>query len=431
MFFGNRGNAGNQNDTEYYDELGLDKSADESQIKKAYRKMAMKWHPDRNKDDEKSAEVKFKKVSEAYSVLSDPKKRETYDRFGKQALEGAAGGGGGVNPFDIFGSMFGDDGGGPFGGMGGSPFGGMFGGGRPRERPIEPVVSVVECTLDEIYKGVRKKCDFTRTTCCKICSGIGTNDRSNIDVCSKCKGNGKITTMNQIGPGMISQSTSICDRCSGNGKSIAKGKECKACHGEGLAIKKCRIELNIDAGIEDNHKIKYANQGNQTKDGKQGDLVFIIKIMDHNIFERIGNNLKIKKQIKLSEALTGVEMIINRLCGKSMVIRTRSSDIIVPNSKRIVHGMGMPILNSRLFGDLVIDFEIEFPSELTSQYKGYLRKLLPCPDKLNIDKSKVKIYKMDTIQEHQRGEYDSDDQDEHGGIPGMPGMGQAVECAQQ
>ena len=429
MFFGNKGNTGNQNDNEYYDELGLDKSADAAQIKKAYRKMAMKWHPDRNKDDSKAAEVKFKKVSEAYSVLSDPKKKETYDRFGKQALGGAASGGG-PNPFDIFGSMFGDEGGGsPFGGMGGSPFGGMFGGcGRQRERPIEPVVSVIDCTLDDVYKGISRKCEFERTIRCKICSGIGSNDKSNIDVCSKCNGNGKVTTMNQIGPGMMSQSTSICDRCSGIGKSIRKGKECKACGGGGLAITKCRIELTIEPGIEDNHKIQYANQGNQTKDGKQGDLIFIVKIKEHSVFERLGNNLKIKKKIKLSEALTGVEMIINRLCGKSMVIRTRSSDIIIPNSKRIVHGMGMPILNSRLFGDLVIDFEIEFPSELTSQYKGYLRKLLPCPDKINIDKSKVKVYKMEPIQEHQRGEYDSDDQEEHSG---MPGMGQAVECAQQ
>ena len=427
MFFGNQGPASNSNDTEYYDELGIQKDADETQIKKAYRKMAMKWHPDRNKDNAKEAEIKFKKVSEAYTVLSDPKKRETYDRFGKQALEGAAGGGGGVNPFDIFGSMFGDDGGSPFGGMGG-PFGGMFGGGRPRERQIEPVVTVVECTLEDVYQGVKKKCEFERVVCCKICNGLGTNDKSNIDVCSKCKGKGKITTVNQIGPGMLSQSTSICDRCNGIGKMIAKGFECKLCNGEGLIKKKCRIELKIDAGAEDNHKIQYEKQGNQNKEGKQGDLIFIVKIKKHNTFERHGNNLKMSKKILLCEALTGVEMIVKRLCGKPMVIRSRSSDIIVPGTKRVIHGMGMPILNSRLFGDLIIDFEIEFPPELSAQYKGYLRKLLPLPDKLNIDKTKVKVYKMEQIQQHERGEYDSDEDDRMGG---MPGMGQAVECAQQ
>lgn len=419
---------GNSNDTKLYDLLSLNKSASESDIKKAYRKAAMKWHPDRwsNKSDsdKKQAENKFKEIGEAYAILSDPQKRSMYDKYGMDAVKGAGGGGG--NPFDIFEQMFG--GGNPFGG-GDSPFGGMgpfasmFGGRHQNERrdkgPDKKIQ--VNITMKECLLGCNKNIIIEKNNKCIPCDGSGANkgNKSYIQTCSQCGGKGMVMRVIQLGPGMIQQQSSVCPKCNGKCKNIIPGKECKYCKGKGFKLEKMKKEIHIVKGTKRGDHIKLEEMADYTPNSERpGDLYVVFNELEDKEFKRQGNNILYTKSILLSEALTGLEFILLHPSGES--IRVSYNNVIKPNDVKVLTGMGYPSSSSIVKGDLIIKFDIKFPMNLDSKRKEILYKVLPKNTKIPFDKSLRECYLEDYSNSNT---YDSDSDDQ-------PGEG-SVQCPTQ
>jgi DnaJ homolog subfamily A member 2 len=409
---------GNSNDTKLYDLLSLNKNASDADIKKAYRKAAMKWHPDRwsNKPDTeaKQAENKFKEIGEAYAVLSDSKKRSLYDKYGMDALKGSGGGG---NPFDIFeqmfgggGSPFGEDS--PFGGMG--PFASMFGGGRRQNTRSEkgPDKKIqVNITMRESLLGSNKELVIERNAKCSPCNGSGAKDPKFIQKCSKCGGKGMVMQVRQLGPGMIQQQSAVCPQCSGKCKNVTRGKECHHCRGDGIKREKKKANIHITKGTKRGDHIKLEEMSDYTPNtNKPGDLYIIINEEENNDFKRQGNNLLYTKSILLSEALTGLEFILLHPSGESIVVRYHN--IIKPNDIKVLSGQGYPSKNSIIKGDLIIKFDIKFPNEIDEKRRDILRKILPKQTKIPFDNSLRECY-LEPYDRDKTSTYDSDNEESH------------------
>jgi len=392
MFF----ESGNK-DTKLYDTLDVKPDASETEIKKSYRKLALKYHPDRNKDKKEECEEKFKEISAAYEILSDKEKRSNYDKFGLEAVKNM--GGPNINPFDIFSSMFGGEGpggsrgegmgGGMFQGMGG--MGGMFqgmGGGprRSQQVRVKNRVEKITVSLQDIYNEKSYTINYKKKCICSHCSGSGGMHKSSILQCASCEGNGHITKVVQIGPGMISQSTSACYKCNGQGKSIKQDEICKTCDGEKYMKKSVSVTLELNKSVKNGSKIVVNSGGDETIGTHHvGDLIFDITVQDHPVFTRVNNELLIKKQVLLTDALCGCEFIIEHMDDRQLLVEIDT--IIVPNMKRRIVGEGM---NSN--SDLIIEFIIVFPRTLSEQRKEYLMKILPINTE-KIDKTNT----VDTI----------------------------------
>ena len=372
MFF----NSGSKKDTKLYDVLGVSPDANDHDIKKSYRKLALKFHPDRNPDNKEECESKFKEIAAAYDILSDSEKRSNYDKFGLDAVKNM--GGPNINPFDIFSSMFGNDGssqssGGPniFEGMGG--MGGMFGnmfGGKQSVR-VKNRLEKVSVSLDDIYNEKSFNVNYKKRCICTGCNGSGGLYKSSVVICNSCEGNGKITKIVQIGPGMISQSTSPCYKCNGIGKIIKPNEICKMCEGNKYIKKNVSVTIELNRTINSGSKILIENGGDETIGTNLiGNLIFEIIVKDHSIFTREKNNLYMKQQILLSEALCGVELIVKHMDDRNIYVNI--DKVISPNMKQKIVGEGMDPNN-----DLIIEFEIIFPNKLSQQRKEYLKKLLP------------------------------------------------------
>ena len=272
---------GNSNDTKLYDSLNLSKTCNEDEIKKAYKKLALKYHPDRNLNNKEEAEAKFKEVSSAYEILSNPKKREMYDKYGMDAIKNMNDGPG-VNPFDIFGQLFG---GSPFGG---SPFGGpQFGNRNVRTRARDRVENI-DVSLEDIYTCKSIKINLKKNVICSDCSGRGGINKTSVTKCDACHGSGTIMSIRQIGPGMIQQSSQECHRCKGRGKSIAPGQECNACHGKRTVIKQKSIDICLENGAKTGDKIIKHEEGHQNPDAdEQGDLILILNEKKHPVLNEM------------------------------------------------------------------------------------------------------------------------------------------------
>ena len=391
-------------DTKLYDTLGVKPNADETEIKKSYRKLALKYHPDRNKDNKEECESKFKEISAAYEVLSDNEKRSNYDKFGLDAVKNM--GGPNINPFDIFSSMFGAGGMGGGGGMGAEGIfgaggmGGIFGAGgmggmgnlggmghrSSQQMRVKNRVEKIQVSLQDIYNEKSYTINYKKKCICVSCEGTGGMYKSSILNCSSCEGTGKITKVVQIGPGMISQSTSMCYKCNGLGKSIKKDEICKTCDGEKYMKKSVSVTLELTKSIKTGSKIVVNDGGDEVIGTEQvGDLIFDITVEDHPIFTRQNNELLIKKHILLTEALCGSEFIVEHMDGRKLLIET--DKIIVPNMKQRIVGEGMDSNN-----DLIVEFDIVFPKSLSEQRKEYLMKILPINSE-KIDKTNT----IDTI----------------------------------
>ncbi len=359
MFFNN----GNQKqDTELYDILGVSKSSSEQEIKKSYRKLAMKYHPDRNKAPE--AETKFKKISMAYDVLSDKEKKEKYDNFGLEGLQ--AGGGGGPNPFDIFSNLFGGGGGG-----GGGMFNHPFARHQPRKTRTKDRLEVIEVKLEDIYNESILNMNYSKKVVCNICSGLGTMSSENIQVCRTCDGNGRIMRIVQLGPNMISQSQEPCSSCMGRGKYINDEDKCGICNGNKKINETKQLKLELKNTFKHEEKIVFEGESDQDIGADEyGNLVLILKFKPHSTFNIINTyDLFIEKEISLAEAVCGFTLQLDHLDGKDITIKVK--DIINPYSNKRIVGEG---LNST--GDLIIKFKIQFPEKLSSERKIYIAKLL-------------------------------------------------------
>jgi molecular chaperone DnaJ len=359
---------------DYYEILGVSKSADEQEIKKAYRKMAIKFHPDKNPGD-KSAEDKFKEAAEAYEILSDSDKRARYDRFGHQGVGGGNGhgggfGGGGMSMDDIF-SQFGDVfGQGGFGGFGFN----QQSQGRQVHRGTNLRIKV-KLTLEEIANGVEKKIKVNKFVPCKICSGTGADKGSSFSTCGTCKGAGRVNRITNTILGQM-QTASTCPACDGEGKIIAS--KCKSCHGDGITRDEEVISINIPAGVAEGMQLNVAGKGNAApRGGIAGDLLISIEEAEHAELKRDGNNLYYNCYISFADAALGTSIEIPTLDGKAKFKidpGTQSGKVFR------LRGKGLPEVNSYAKGDLLVDVNIWTPQDLSDKERSVLEELRTAPN---------------------------------------------------
>jgi len=353
-------------ETEFYERLEIPPDSDADAIKKAYRKMAIKYHPDKNPDNSAAAE-KFKEVGEAYEVLSDPEKKETYDKYGKEALKE---GGGFRDASDIFAQFFGG------GGFGGFP----FGGGRQAPKKGDDIVHELQVSLEDLYKGKTTKLAVTRNKLCPKCDGSGMKAGAASAQCRVCNGRGIRIIMRQLGPGMIQQMQAQCDECGGKGETAKEEDKCKACKGKKVEKEKKILNVHIDPGMRHGQKIVFANEADELPGLEAGDIIFVIVEKKHNDFARKGNDLFMEMTIPLVEALTGFSTTIKHLDDRILVVKSDKGDIIKPGDVRVIPNEGMP-QHKRILdkGNLVIQFNIDFPKPgfFKDSAARDLEKLLP------------------------------------------------------
>ena len=358
---------------DYYEVLGVGKDASADEIKKAYRKLAVKYHPDKNPGD-KEAEEKFKEAAEAYSILSDPDKKARYDQFGHAGVEGAgpdfSGGFGNLNDIlnEIFGSAFGGGFGGGFGGFGG------FGGGQRQQQRVyrgRDIRVRVKLTLEEIAKGVEKEITIEKSVPCTDCNGKGARNSSDIKTCPACNGTGQVQrVVNSFLGQTISYST--CQQCGGEGKIISN--PCKSCGGTGLVRKRETIKVRIPAGVEAGMQLTLQGQGHAAKNnGINGDLLVVIEEVEHKDLKREGNNLFYTKIISIPEAIIGGEVEIPGIDGtyKIKVDPGTQSGTVVK-----LKGRGLPTVNSYGgTGDLYVKIAVWIPRKLDKDDKAVIESL--------------------------------------------------------
>lgn len=394
----------------FYETLGVPKTASQDEIKKAYRKLAVKHHPDKGGDPEK-----FKDINAAYEVLSNPEKRELYDKYG---IDGLREGGGGADPFEhLFGGLFG---------------GGRRGGGGARQetRKVKPMVKDIKVTLADIYGGKMKNVTYTRQKTCEPCGGKGGKDAKK---CGKCKGHGLIEKIVQLGPGFISSQRAPCPDCGGEGMAYDKANQCKSCKGQKIVEEEKTIEVPVEQGCPNDHHVTFTGEGNEIPGAMAGDLIVRFIVEKHPYFERKGADLFMKKNISLYEALTGVFFTVEHLDGAKINISTAQGEIISPGTKKQIKKKGMPYYKDAMGqGNLYIEFNVEFPKKGELNNLDQLAKILPVPKTQGGDKGKTLVLEdfdestQNTNAEGGRARQGGDDDDDD-----MPRGGQRVQCAQQ
>jgi len=366
---------------DYYDILGVSKSSSADEIKKAYRKLAIKFHPDKNPDD-KSAEDKFKEAAEAYEILSNPEKKQRYDHYGHAGVGGASGGGGyggggGMNMEDIF-SQFGDIFGG--GGGGGSPFDSFFGGGQQSRggRRVAKGSNLrikVKLTLEEIANGAEKKIKVNKQIVCKTCDGSGAKDKSSVSTCKTCGGAGSVRRVTNTILGQM-QTTATCPTCNGSGSQITA--KCNSCHGEGTVRGEETITINIPAGVSDGMQLSMSGKGNAAPNGGiPGDLIILIEETPHETLKREGNNIVYDLHVSIVDAALGYSAEVPTIDGKAKIKiepGTQSGKLLR------LKGKGIPEVNSYHRGDQIIHVNIWTPKALSNEERILLEKLRDSPN---------------------------------------------------
>lgn len=356
---------------DYYEILGVSKNATPDDMKKAYRKLAMKYHPDKNPGD-KAAEEKFKEAAEAYDVLKDEQKKAAYDQYGHAAFEGGAGGGAGG-----FGGFGGFQGGGAgfndfsdiFGAFGDIFGGGAGGGSRGSKMQTGSDLRYnLDITLEEAYKGINKKIEFGAKVKCTECKGSGSADGSTAETCSDCSGRGTVRA--QQGFFIVEQT---CRKCNGSGKIIKN--PCKKCHGEGRAYKNRNLIVKVPAGINDGSRIRLSGEGEAgPRNSVAGDLYIYVTIKRHEFFERRGNDIYCEVPIKMTTAALGGSVEVPVIDGSKANLKipegTQSGNMLR------LKGKGMSITNSGgRFGDMYVRVYVEIPKKLSSKAKDLLNDL--------------------------------------------------------
>jgi molecular chaperone DnaJ len=364
---------------DYYDVLGVSKGSSADEIKKAYRKLAIKYHPDKNPND-KTAEDKFKEAAEAYEILSNPEKKQRYDHYGHAGVGGASGGGGygggGMNMEDIF-SQFGDI----FGGGGGSPFDSFFGGGQQQSRGGRRVAKgynlriKVKLTLEEIANGAEKKIKVNKQVTCKTCDGTGAKDRSSVSTCSTCGGSGAVRRVTNTILGQM-QTSSTCPTCNGSGSQITS--KCNSCHGEGTVRGEETISINIPAGVSDGMQLSMSGKGNAAPNGGiPGDLIILIEEIPHETLKREGNNIVYDLHVSIVDAALGYSAEVPTIDGKAKI----KIDPGTQSGKLLrLKGKGIPEINSYHRGDEIIHVNIWTPKALSSEERELLERLRESPN---------------------------------------------------
>lgn len=405
---------------DYYKVLGVSKNATEDDIKKNYRKLSLKYHPDRNQDNKAESERIFKRIGEAYQVLSDKQKRTIYDQVGKQGLQGHPGGGQGINPFEMFSSMFG--GADIFGGaMGGFPFSAMAGGKHAPKRK-EQHIEKINLTLEQIYSGYKESKKIIKQTTCRVCDGLGCSEVTN---CNKCNGMGIINQVQQIAPGFITQTRGPCNSCKGIGKIGNPDIKCNTCFGKKKIEKQDNIIIEFPPGIDKGEALQIEMD--------EDIYIFSVNLDSHSLFQRDGCNIVYEKDITLCDALCSVEFSIKLLNGHTILVKTPDDMVIRPNTIHVLPGLGLPIRGQSKYGDLKIIFNIVFPNRISNDRKQYLYKILTksgLPRK-SLDTNGINVVILDNNKildnkPNNRKQEKNEDEDNFNELPH-----QNVQCAQQ
>ncbi|NXF96559.1 DNJA1 protein, partial [Eubucco bourcierii] len=367
-------------ETTYYDVLGVKPNASAEELKKAYRKLALKYPPDKNPNEGE----KFKQISQAYEVLSDPKKRDLYDKGGEQAIKEGGSGGGFGSPMDIFDMFFG-------------------GGGRMQRERRETwevycsferylsslsisfystgknVVHQLSVSLEDMYNGATRKLALQKNVICDKCEGRG-GKKGAVECCPNCRGTGMQIRIHQIGPGMVQQIQSVCMECQGHGERISPKDRCKSCNGRKIVREKKILEVHIEKGMKDGQKITFHGEGDQEPGLEPGDIIIVLDQKDHSVFIRRHEELHMLMNIQLVEALCGFQKPITTLDNRTIIITSHPGQVIKHGAIKCVLNEGMPIYRRPYEkGPLIIEFRVKFPENgfLSSDKLSLLEKLLP------------------------------------------------------
>jgi len=393
-------------ETKLYDILGVAPTTNQADIKKAYRKLALKFHPDKNP----GSEEKFKEISQAFEVLSDEKKRKIYDQGGMDALK-EGGGGGGHNPMDIFDMFFG---------------GGMGGRGRPdmsRERKGRDMVHPLKVSLEELYNGTTRQLALNKNVICSKCNGKGGKDGA-VQDCHPCHGQGVKVVVRQIGPGMIQQMQTVCPDCQGKGEIIREKDRCKSCMGKKVIRERKILEVHIDKGMKDGQKITFNGEGDQDPDIEPGDIVIVLDEKEHSLYKRNGLDLIMEMNVSLVESLCGFEKPIKTLDNRTLIVQNFIGDIIKPKDVKCIMNEGMPLQRDPFTkGQLLIQFNVEFPNkgDIPTANLEQIERLLPAREQILKTDDMEEVMLSDYDPHHSSGQAyheDSDDGEMHGG-PGV------------
>jgi chaperone protein DnaJ len=398
--------------SDYYKILGVARNASEAEIKKAFHKLAKQLHPDLNPGQEE----KFKEVSHAYDILSDPQKKEIYDNFGEEGLQGGMGNMGG--------------------GMGGmSDIFEMFGGGRGQRRPQGPqktemVRQALGVSLEDIYNGGERVVKIERSRKCAPCKATGSTKPDEVKTCTKCKGKGIVMGYRQVGPGFVQQVQQHCPDCKGEGKMIDEKYKCKTCSGR-RSIQEIKVtNIYIEKGMKEGQKITLDGEGDEKPGILAGDIQFILQLLPHKLYQRDGNNLVMKKKISLSDALTGLSFRHTTMDNRTLFCTTPKGTVVKPGQILQVSGEGLPTWKSPFEkGNLLIQFEIDFPKKIPENITEKLIKILPPKEKVEKTKDMDEVTLVEAVfdtQEQKRNKdaYENDDDDEQHG-------GGGIQCGQQ
>ena len=367
---------------DYYEVLGVNKNATDEELKKAYRKLAKKYHPDANPDNKKEAEEKFKEVNEAYETLSDPQKRRMYDQFGPDGPQGFVGGSGqgpfgqggyysysssGFNGFDDFGDL---------GDIFSSFFCGGFGGRSSSRKQNGPRKGAdlnlrMEITFEQAFSGVEKEITVTRNETCDNCHGTGAKPGTSVTKCTTCNGTGQVTQVQNTILGQM-QTRRTCTVCHGTGEIIKE--PCEVCHGNGTVRKQPRIKVKIPAGIDDNQTVVLRGEGEPgEKGGPKGDLYITVRIKKHSIFTRSGNNVMCEVPITITQATLGADLEIPMVDGTKVVYKI--PDGTQTGTKFVIRNKGFKSVNSSSTGDFVFTVKVQTPKRLTKEQRELLVQL--------------------------------------------------------
>ncbi|GAA5985461.1 hypothetical protein JCM11641_007075 [Rhodosporidiobolus odoratus] len=371
-------------ETKYYDLLGVQPSATAADLKKAYRKLALKLHPDKNPD----AGDQFKEVSHAYEILSDEQKREVYDRYGEEGLNGGGPGGmGGMDPQDLFSQLFGGG-------------GGFFGGGGRGSRPQGPrkgkdLVHRIKVSLEDLYKGKTSKLALQKHVLCGKCKGKGGKEGA-VKTCGSCKGQGVKIVLRQLGP-MVQQIQQPCGDCNGEGEIINAKDRCKDCNGKKIVNERKVLEVFIDRGMKDGQTITFNGEADQAPGVEPGDVVIVIEEKPHDLFKRKGDDLFAEVEIDLLTALAGGAFTIPHLDDRALLVKIQPGEVIKPGVVKLIPGQGMPSHRHHELGDLVVQIDVKFPDSLDPSALAPLESILPPRPELPKFAKNVHVDEIDEI----------------------------------
>ena len=367
------------NKRDYYEVLGVSKTATDDELKKAYRKLAKKYHPDANPDNKQEAEAKFKEVNEAYEVLSNPQKRKMYDQFGTadpQGFGGAGGPFGGGNYYSYTTSGF--DGFSDFGDLG-DIFSSFFGGGArtgSRQQARGPKKGAdlnlnLEITFEEAFLGVEKQISITRPETCDVCHGTGAKPGTSVTKCPICNGTGTVKQVQNTILGQM-QTTRTCTNCHGTGEVIKE--VCENCKGKGTVRKQPKIKVKIPAGIDDNQTVVLRGEGEPgIKGGPKGDLYITLRIKKHSIYSRKGNNVLCDIPITITQATLGADLKIPMVDGSTEMFTIPEGT--QTGTKFTIRERGFKTLNSNTRGNFVFTVVVQTPKKLSKEQRDLLEKL--------------------------------------------------------